>query len=110
SRARCAPCRARRSHRRCRRPRAGRALARRGTLVAAPQEATVSLVTATGIERRTLRLHGHDIAYRMAGDPADGRPVLLLVHGMAGSSTTWRDVMPSLARHATVVAPDLLGH
>jgi pimeloyl-ACP methyl ester carboxylesterase len=36
--------------------------------------------------------------------------VLLLVHGMAGRSSTWRAVMPDLARHFTVVAPDLLGH
>ncbi len=51
-------------------------------------------------------LHGHDVAYRTAGRG----PVLLLVHGMAGSSATWRHVMPSLAEHYTVVAPDLLGH
>ncbi len=59
---------------------------------------------------RHVLLHGHRVAYRMAGDPRDGRPVLLLVHGMAGSSATWNDVLPGLARHATVVAPDLLGH
>jgi pimeloyl-ACP methyl ester carboxylesterase len=29
---------------------------------------------------------------------------------MAGSSLTWRDVMPLLARSYTVIAPDLLGH
>src|SRR5688572_30871332 len=32
------------------------------------------------------------------------------VHGMAGSSATWRHVMPALAERYTVVAPDLLGH
>lgn len=51
-------------------------------------------------------LHGHEIAYRTAGRG----PVLLLVHGMAGSSATWRQVMPTLAERYTVVAPDLLGH
>ncbi len=35
--------------------------------------------------------------------------MLLLVHGMAGSSETWRHVMPALARRFTVLAPDLLG-
>ena len=35
---------------------------------------------------------------------------MLLVHGMAGSSETWRHVLPALARRFTVVAPDLLGH
>ncbi len=51
-------------------------------------------------------LHGHEIAYRAAGSG----PVLLLVHGMAGSSATWQHVIPSLAEHYTVLAPDLLGH
>jgi pimeloyl-ACP methyl ester carboxylesterase len=37
-------------------------------------------------------------------------PALVLVHGLAGSSTTWRAVMPALAERHTVVAPDLLGH
>ena len=53
-----------------------------------------------------ITLHGHDIAYRTAGRG----PVLVLLHGMAGSSATWRHVMPDLARQFTVVAPDLLGH
>ena len=59
---------------------------------------------ATAVAHRTL--HGHEIAYRTAGRG----PVMLLVHGMAGSSATWRHVMPALAEHYTVVAPDLLGH
>jgi pimeloyl-ACP methyl ester carboxylesterase len=64
----------------------------------------------TGVEKRQIRLHGHRLAYRLAGDLESERPVLLLVHGMAGSSATWRDVLPELAAHATVVAPDLPGH
>jgi pimeloyl-ACP methyl ester carboxylesterase len=59
------------------------------------------------IERRQhVTINGHDVAYRTAGDG----PVVLLVHGMAGSSATWTHVMPALARRFTVVAPDLLGH
>jgi len=54
-----------------------------------------------------VSLHGHQVAYRRMGDSG---PVLLLLHGMAGSSLTWRHVMPALARRFTVVAPDLLGH
>jgi pimeloyl-ACP methyl ester carboxylesterase len=53
-----------------------------------------------------VTLHEHRIAYRSAGTG----PVLVLIHGMAGSSLTWRYVAPALARHFTVVAPDLLGH
>lgn len=62
------------------------------------------------IEKRSVRLHGHRLAYRIGGDPADGRPVLVLVHGIAGASATWRDVLPALAERCTVVAPDLPGH
>jgi pimeloyl-ACP methyl ester carboxylesterase len=55
---------------------------------------------------RTVRVHGHDVTYRMAGEG----PTVVLIHGIAGSSTTWRGVMPALAEHYTVIAPDLLGH
>lgn len=55
---------------------------------------------------REVRLHGHRITYRTAGTG----PVLLLVHGIAGSSATWDDVLPWLAERYCVVAPDLLGH
>lgn len=53
-----------------------------------------------------VTIHGHDVAYRLAGDGS----TILLIHGMAGSSRTWRDVMPALAGHHRVLAPDLLGH
>jgi pimeloyl-ACP methyl ester carboxylesterase len=36
--------------------------------------------------------------------------VILLLHGIAGSSRTWKEVMPALAVDHTVIAPDLLGH
>lgn len=37
-------------------------------------------------------------------------PALLLAHGTGASSHSWRDLMPLLAAHFTVVAPDLPGH
>lgn len=37
-------------------------------------------------------------------------PVLLLVHGTGAATHSWRALMPLLARHFTVVAPDLPGH
>ena len=62
-------------------------------------------------ERRVVRLHGHRIVCRIGGgEPRAGRPVLVLIHGIAGSSATWEAVLPALARRYTVVAPDLLGH
>ena len=50
------------------------------------------------------------MAYLGPGDLSSGRPVLLLVHGMAGSSATWRRVIPGLAERYTIIAPDLPGH
>jgi len=63
-------------------------------------------------EKREVLLHGHRLTYRIGGgEPgADGQPVLLFVHGMASSSTTWRMVLPGLTERYTVVAPDLIGH
>ncbi len=55
---------------------------------------------------RYIEIHGHRVAYRASGDG----PVIVLVHGMARSSATWRFVMPRLAERYTVIAPDLLGH
>ncbi len=54
---------------------------------------------------RAITIDGDRVAYRIAGKG----PLLLLVHGMAGSSVTWRRVMPALAKQFTVLAPDLLG-
>ncbi|WP_421120290.1 alpha/beta fold hydrolase [Aquihabitans daechungensis] len=63
------------------------------------------------LEKRSITIHGHEVAYRFGGpEVAEGAPVLLLIHGMAGSSATWREVGSALAKEYTVVAPDLLGH
>jgi len=62
--------------------------------------------TGSVIEPKFLELHGDRVAYRDCG----AGEVLLLIHGMAGSSVTWRAVMPQLSKKFRVVAPDLLGH
>lgn len=41
---------------------------------------------------------------------AGSGPVLLLVHGTGAATHSWRDLMPLLAAHFTVVAPDMPGH
>jgi pimeloyl-ACP methyl ester carboxylesterase len=53
-----------------------------------------------------ITLHGHRVSYRRDG----WGPVVLLIHGITGSSQTWEDVIPFLSERHTVVAPDLLGH
>lgn len=46
------------------------------------------------------------MGYRRTGEGE----AILLIHGLAGSSRTWDDVIPTLAEHYDVIAPDLLGH
>ncbi|WCB93585.1 hypothetical protein DSM104299_02298 [Baekduia alba] len=53
-----------------------------------------------------IELHGHPVTYHRVG----AGPAVLLVHGITSSSRTWRTVMPALAEHYDVIAPDLLGH
>ncbi|KUI25239.1 alpha/beta fold hydrolase [Mycobacterium sp. GA-2829] len=55
---------------------------------------------------RYVELHGERVAYRDAGSGE----VILLIHGMAGCSDTWRALLPRLAENHRVIAPDLLGH
>jgi len=55
---------------------------------------------------KTMTLHGDRVAYRDEG----AGEVLLLVHGMGGSSNSWSGVIPLLAKKYRVIAPDLLGH
>jgi len=37
-------------------------------------------------------------------------PVLLLLHGTGAATHSWRDLLPILAKHFMVIAPDLPGH
>jgi len=53
-----------------------------------------------------VSIHGHEVGYRRGGEG----PVILLIHGIAGSSRTWKEVTEALAVDHTVIAPDLLGH
>jgi pimeloyl-ACP methyl ester carboxylesterase len=58
----------------------------------------------TSVQYRTI--HGHRRAFRLCGSG----PVLLLIHGIGDSSEAWLPLIPKLAEHYTVLAPDLLGH
>jgi pimeloyl-ACP methyl ester carboxylesterase len=58
------------------------------------------------VSSQQIDLHGHPVTYHRMGDG----PAVLLIHGITSSSRTWRAVMPALAEHYTVIAPDLLGH
>ena len=47
---------------------------------------------------------------QVIGNPARGRPVILLLHGTGAATHSWRTLAPLLAEDFTVVAPDLPGH
>jgi len=55
---------------------------------------------------RSLRVGALDWHVQVAGHG----PTLLLLHGSGASAHSWADLLPTLAGHATVVAPDLPGH
>lgn len=55
---------------------------------------------------QNVRVDDIDVAVDFRGDRG---PVLLLVHGLGGSSRVWADVMPLLARSARPCAIDLRG-
>ncbi len=56
---------------------------------------------------RTVDVDGLPVFYREAG-PADG-PVLLLLHGFPSAGHQFRELIPLLANHFHLVAPDLPG-
>jgi len=58
------------------------------------------------VEVKTATVHGRSVSYMEAGEG----PVLLLVHGIAGTCENWSEVIEPLARHHTVIAPDFPGH
>lgn len=55
---------------------------------------------------KTVTIHGRSISYVERGTG----PVLLLLHGMAGTCANWSEVVEPLSREHTVIAPDLPGH
>jgi pimeloyl-ACP methyl ester carboxylesterase len=57
-------------------------------------------------ELQETTIHGHRVAYRLAGSG----PPIILIHGITSSSVNWSTVGPMLARDYTVLAPDLVGH
>src|ERR1700733_7564489 len=58
------------------------------------------------MQPRTISLHGRPLNYLQRGRG----PVRLMIHGMAGTCENWQAVIEPLARHYTVIAPDLPGH
>lgn len=57
-------------------------------------------------QRSEIELHGRLYRFRAAGSG----PLVVLLHGVAGSSATWEPLIRRLSSQHRVIAPDLLGH
>ncbi len=55
---------------------------------------------------QSIEMHGCRVVYRHIGSG----PVVVLVHGLAGTMYTWDEIVPELAKRYTVVTVDLPGH
>ncbi len=53
-----------------------------------------------------VKIHGHKVCFRLTGSG----PLVVLIHGITGSSAQWLPVMDVLRDRYTLFAPDLLGH
>ena len=58
------------------------------------------------LQVKSATVHGRAISFVEEGEG----PVLMLIHGMGGTCEGWSEVIGPLARHHTVIAPDLPGH
>ena len=58
-----------------------------------------------GFAEKTARVNGITLNYAMGG----AGPTVVLLHGYPQTWYMWRKVMPALAGHYTVIAPDLRG-
>jgi pimeloyl-ACP methyl ester carboxylesterase len=66
----------------------------------------VTRLSMAEVRPRTVEVHGRAVNFVEAGSG----PVLLLIHGMAGTSAVWESVIEPLAMGHTVIAPDFPGH
>lgn len=68
----------------------------------------VSSTTAAATTSATVRVGGTELHVRQEGPTS--APVVVLLHGLGGSSRWWDEIIPGLARTHRVVVIDLLGH
>lgn len=71
-----------------------------------PLEGTVPPEQLADPDSRFIEVNGITIHYKMAGS---GRPALILLHGFAASTFSWREVIGPLSEVGTVVAFDRPG-
>jgi pimeloyl-ACP methyl ester carboxylesterase len=59
------------------------------------------------VRLQSATVRGRKIVYREAGEPAS--PTILMLHGLPGSSQEYDKLIPALADHFHLVAPDYIG-
>ena len=72
-----------------------------------PASAPGAAQQAAQVRHHSIEIQGVSVFYREAGSPA--LPTVLLLHGFGASSYMFRNLMPQLAQHYHVIAPDLPG-
>ena len=77
-------------------------------IVPAPMPDSANAAVAAAIRYRTIAVDGVDLFYREAGRP--DAPAVVLLHGFPTSSQMFRNLMPLLADHYHVIAPDYPGY
>lgn len=65
------------------------------------------LPTRPTVSYSTIPVDGLNVFFRRAGDPS--KPPFVLLHGFPSSSHMYRDLIPLLAEHFDVIAPDYIG-
>jgi pimeloyl-ACP methyl ester carboxylesterase len=77
----------------------------RAVAAPSPPACSVNPTPPRGFTEHQVRVGGIGINYVRGGHG----PALLLLHGYPQTWYSWDDILPALARHYTVVAPDLPG-
>jgi len=68
-----------------------------------PLQDTVSPEQLADADSQFVEVNGLRLHYKIAGE---GEPALLLLHGFAASTFSWREVMPALAQEGKTIAFD----
>ncbi len=77
-----------------------------------PLEGTVAPEKLTDPDSKFISLRGVQVHYKMAGaEPSNDKPTLVLLHGLASSTFSWREVMQPLSDETggSVIAYDRTG-
>ncbi|XP_019623461.1 PREDICTED: monoacylglycerol lipase abhd6-A-like [Branchiostoma belcheri] len=67
-------------------------------------------VWKTGFKIKFVKAAGRQVAYMERGEPRDGEPSMLFLHGFTDRKETWCEMIKYLPEHLHLIAVDLPGH